>query len=327
MRQEAEVALASDGIALALLKKEFPDLKTFELPAWNIRYNGKSMSLALIRQSAKILKAIIREHEVVKKLVKTERFDAIISDNRFGCYSRKAGNIIITHQVNLIAPEPLLTKPANVANHFWLSKFDEIWVPDFEHSPNLAGSLSHGHNFKNVTYLGALSRMKKMAVAKKYDVVVVLSGPEPRRTELEHKILEQAPGIPKKFLIIRGLPNQEEYSSPAPNIEMRSFLTSEQLNNAILSGEVLVSRSGYSTVMDLFELGHPAILIPTPGQSEQEYLAKNLHEQGFFFTQNQDDFDLATALKRYRQFTGFSKAAFEEADLKEVVRKLVGRRS
>lgn len=319
-QQQVEVCIASDGAALKLLQSEFPKLPAFELPGWDIDYAGKSITLALLRQSAKLLHAVLKEHAVVGQLVRTQRIEAIISDNRLGCYSQQVPSVILTHQVNLLTPGRMFHKPANALNRFWMDKFEAVWIPDFPGKANLAGVLSHDHSIEKAHYIGALTRMRTFEVGKKYDVVVVLSGPEPKRSELEKLLIGQARHLTEQFLFVQGLPGKFDRSFPYPNIEMVSYLISRDLNEAILSGAVLISRSGYSTIMDLYALEQPAILIPTPGQSEQEYLADSLHSQGIFYTQKQEKLDLKTALEEYKKYSGLKKKDFEMVDFTGIVR-------
>lgn len=320
LRQEAEVLIASDGGSLQLLRREFPNLCCFELPAWDVNYEGQNLTRSLLRQSAKLLRAIAQEHAATENLVREHQIDAVISDNRFGCRSEHAFSVIMSHQVSLLTPHRLLDIPANAANQLWLDRFEEVWIPDFEGETNLAGDLSRNPKLHKAVYIGPLSRMLAQVVEKKFDAVVVLSGPEPKRTEFEHLLFRQAIHLTgKQFLVVRGQTERWEMSNLTPHIELVSYLTSRPLNEAILSGKVLIARSGYSTVMDLYHLGHPAILVPTPGQTEQEYLASRFQERGVFYSQTQDAFQLAEALDACQQYPGLRKQDFPGSTLSGVV--------
>jgi spore coat polysaccharide biosynthesis predicted glycosyltransferase SpsG len=307
LKEGHEVILASDGAALRLLQKEFPLLETVELPAYNILYPTQNMLWNLMIQSKKFFKAIKLEYADIQLIVQKYSIEMIVSDNRFGCYSPLVKhNIFITHQVNLLTPLGLFDAPARWINHRLMKRFDEIWIPDeAEETQSLAGKLSHGHleNLPKVTYIGAQSRMQnifpnngfyffeKNNTAKK--IAVVLSGPEPQRTFLEEKIIEQAKKSVHYFIIIRGLANENQVYSLEKNIKIYSHQTSNDLNKLMLEADFIISRSGYSTIMDLVVLQKNALLIPTPGQSEQEYLAKRFQENGFFLMQKQEDLDLS----------------------------------
>jgi len=58
--------------------------------------------------------------------------------------------------------------------------------------------------------------------------------------------------------------------------------------------------------MDLAKLGKRAIFIPTPGQTEQEYLSRRLMNNRVAFSMNQDKFNLSYAINQSKGFTGFS---------------------
>lgn len=295
--------LASDGRALLLLKEEFPELTTLELPSYNIRYHSNNMITNMMWQLPRITFAAFTEHFKLRKIVKKYQIEMIISDNRFGCFHPSIKSCFLTHQLHLKIDQTLPRFLGNLANRFWIRRYDECWIPDFENRPNISGTLSHPSPFKNAKYLGPLTRMEKIDVPKKYKLCIILSGPEPQRTFLEEILTEQAQKIDGKVLIVKGKTEQKERHI-IHNMEIISFLTSKDLNAAICAAEVVVSRSGYSTLMDLSVLGTQAILIPTPGQTEQEYLAEHFHEQGIFMMQHQNKIDLEIALKNIHQFKG-----------------------
>jgi len=325
-KQNATIFLASDGRAFHLLKKEFPELPIFKLPAYDITYRTSNMMWNMAWQFPKMMRAIRNEKKEIEKIVEKEKIDIIISDNRFGVFSRKTYNVFMTHQINLPIPIPIFRQIGNWLNRKMIQRFDECWIPDFEKKPNLSGKLSHG-NFKlNNTftkYIGSLSRMKKIENKSKRKAIIILSGPEPQRTFLEKKILAQALELPFQFLLVKGQTEQTAHFNFNKNIEVVSFLTSEKLNQAIAESEIVISRSGYTTLMDLVFLEKKAILIPTPGQTEQEYLAKHFFEQKIFFTASQKDFDLKNALEKVESFSGFDSSIFEKTNFKKNVIELL----
>lgn len=311
----AEVMLASDGRALSLLEKEYPDLMTFELPGYNIRYHKQRMILNIARQLPKITKAIHLEKKVIKKLVKHANIDVIISDNRFGCRSKTTRNIFITHQINIAVPNRFLEKMTNQINNYFIQQFDECWIPDFKGAHSLAGKLSEsnaGH-----LYIGPLSRFEFRESDKEYDLIAVLSGPEPQRSILEEKVISQLEKLEIKALIVQGKTEKLRQQDLSKNIRIVSYLTTHLLNEAILKSEILLARAGYSTIMDLVFLQKNAILIPTPGQTEQEYLADRLADQGVFYTQKQEELDIEKALIASVEFSGFSNLPNTGITLKE----------
>lgn len=314
-----EVVLASDGRSLDLLKKEFPKLKAIELPAYDIRYSTDNMLFNIAFQIPKIIAAIWKEHHFIKKIIKREQLDIIISDNRYGCKSGLTKNIFITHQLNIIIPWKPLEWLVNKFNHFLIAGFDECWVPDFYGKERLAGRLSDNIKLKKVKYLGILSRMQKKATPRKYEIITILSGPEPQRTKLEEIITKELKSIDKKSLIVQGRTDLERRFELNENIEVVAYLNTAALNEAILSSDLVICRSGYSSIMDLVTLEKEAILIPTPGQTEQEYLARRLKKQGRFSFQDQATFSLKRGIEELKSY-GISEAqADKTATLKSII--------
>jgi len=321
LAQGAEVLLASDGVALDLLKKEYPHLPTIELPSYNIYYHSENMIWNMALQWPKMMRAIRREHQELKSLVRKEAIDLIISDNRYGCFHPSTKNIFLSHQLNLKVPTFLLRTVVNQVNRLLLKPFDEIWVPDLASSPNLSGDLSHPSPIPKVHYLGLLSRMRYAISPKKYDLAIVLSGPEPQRTYLEEKIINQIQHFPEyKIILVQGSPNAKP-PRDIDHLECVAFLTSRELNKTLLAADLIICRSGYSSLMDLAKLRRKALLIPTPGQTEQEYLAKHLKEQGFFFSTSQESLTLKDHLPKARQFSGFPENYFSHGDLEQKITK------
>jgi len=294
-RQGAHVILASDGDALLLLQQKYPHLKTIELPAYNIHYKGNNMFLNIAPQIPKILKAIRLERKKLDSIIKEHKITTIISDNRYGMYHKDVYSIFVTHQLNIQVPSKLLGTIVAKCNHYFIQKYDECWVPDTPTEPSLAGILSHQAKLKNVHYIGALSRMSLTAkIAFKRELIVILSGPEPQRTYWEEQIIEQAQQLPFDCLIVGGKPKTQEKKQLAANVDWQSFMNEKELQAAILESKVVVARSGYSTIMDLVALEcDRVLLVPTPGQTEQEYLAKRFAEMGIFACQTQENFSLA----------------------------------
>ncbi|MFQ5448487.1 MAG: glycosyltransferase, partial [Saprospiraceae bacterium] len=286
-----------------------------------------------------------QEHRVVANLVGRHEIDGIISDNRYGCFHRKVRSVFLTHQLNIkvkfgsevsgaMHPSnlPVLRgvaeKFANFFNRRFLRCFDECWVPDVAGGPGLSGELGHGMKSEmggKLKYLGALSRMRRFEVEKKYDAIAVLSGPEPQRSYLEREIIGQAKALPYHFLIVQGKAETAEQRFIRKNIEVVSHLTSNELNEAMLASGVFIGRSGYSTVMDLAKLGLSAILVPTPGQTEQEYLAGELSRQGVCCLQMQGALDLGRALEEVRQSEPLPDSFSDEEMLRQTVASFIKR--
>lgn len=300
-----EPIVASDGAALELLKKEFPELKFIELPSYNIEYSkkGSFLKLKLLKNTPKILKAIRVEHKIVQDVILKNKIDGIISDNRFGVYSKNIPSIYITHQLHVLSGNT--TWLSTKLHQKFINRFNECWVPDFKANNNLSGVLGHINNTTIPTkYIGPLSRFKKKDLPKKYDVLVLLSGPEPQRTILEKKLFLELSNYNKTVVFIRGVVEYKQKIAVQKNITIYNYMTSTELNTAINESALILSRSGYTTIMDLARLEKRAFFIPTPGQFEQEYLANYLEEKRIAPFVKQNDFTL-NHLKLVKSYTGF----------------------
>jgi len=317
-----EVFLASDGVSLHLLQAEFPHLPVFELPSYRIRYESANMVWNIGKQLPRIIWAVRREYAEVKRLVQQHQIQGIISDNRYGCFCKGASSVLLSHQLHPRVPGRLLNALANYVLKMAIAQFDTIWVPDVADTPGLSGELSHGKNVhRDVRYAGILTRMHAYESDPEYDVAVVLSGPEPQRSILEQRLLEQAVFMPHKFIFVQGKTLAKKHHYAADNVEVVSYLTSSDLNDVLMASKVIVTRSGYSSIMDLAGLGKKAILIPTPGQTEQEYLAEILAGQNLFVAQKQDALDLDNGIRQLSRTTGLRHGTYSTDNFKTLLQE------
>lgn len=285
--------IASDGVALQMLQKEFPHLKSLELPSYQIEYakNGAFFKWKMLLNAPKMLEAIYDEKKFIKKWVKELKLDGIISDNRLGVRSKKIPSVFITHQLNVLTGNT--TWISSKMHQQIIKKFSQCWVPDVETKPNLTGKLGHLENpDKNIKYIGPLSRLHKRNVEKKFDLMVILSGPEPQRGMLEEKLKKEMPLYDGNVIFIKGKIENEQKTEEIGNVKYYNFMTTDELETAFNESEMVLCRSGYTTIMDLAQLGKKAFFIPTPGQYEQEYLAKKLQKEGLVPFSKQNDFKI-----------------------------------
>ncbi len=258
----------------------------------------------------------------------------MISDNRYGLSSDKIPSIFITHQIRIKVPSYLRFLEPNLykKNLSYISKFKECWIPDFESEPNLSGDLSHKNTLPaNCYFVGPLSRfaprekfdpgiLKKIEF--KYDILAMLSGPEPQRTILEKSIIKDLKESDLKSAVICGKPELNEVKQISDNITLFSHIETPRLKQIIRESKIVISRPGYSTVMDLVALGKKAIFIPTPGQTEQEYLASYYFSKGYFYKMSQKNFNLQKGLNESKSFSGF-QLKFNSNLLKERISNLL----
>lgn len=319
LNNNAEVLIASDGIALSFLREEYPQLRTFELPAYGVRYESENMLWNMATQTRQVIRAINKEYMFIAQLVKDQQFDFILSDNRFGCFSKNIHSIFMTHQVHITTPYFWTDGLVNFFNNRFIQRFDECWIPDNPGKLNLAGKLSSNAPAIPSRYIGPLSRMQVDSFDKTYDLCAILSGPEPQRTRLEEILIDQLSEMDCSILLVRGKMDGGQVERVNDKFQVVPYLTTEALNKAILKSNIVISRSGYSSIMDYAKLGNKAILIPTPGQTEQEYLARKLEEKKIFFVQQQSQVNLKRAIEETRNYTGFSDQYFKQNKVNEVV--------
>ena len=313
IKQGCTVFIAAEGNVKALLESEFPQVVFLSLQGYNVKYakQKKWLAIKILIQTPRILYLIYKEHQWLKKAINTYSIDGVISDNRFGLFTTKVPCVYITHQLLIKTGNKFIEAVISKIHLYFINKYTECWIPDYKENENIAGQLSHPPNiYKNVKYIGCLSRFYIIKdVEIKYDILILLSGPEPQRTVLEKILLLQLKEFKGRCLFIRGLPgadssfsNETIIENTTNKLEIKNHLNSTQLNKAIQQAEIVISRSGYTTVMDLIKLNKKAILIPTPGQTEQEYLAKHLMNTKNFYTQNQDEFLLSKAMTEAAKF-------------------------
>ncbi|MCM4159416.1 glycosyltransferase [Antarcticibacterium flavum] len=309
--------LASDGEALRLLEKEFPLLERHGLPSYDITYSRSSFFFPwkLLLKTPHILRTIKAEKAATEKLVRTAGISGIISDNRWGVRSVEVPSVFITHQIKVLSG--LATFFSSKIQQNYIKKFDECWVPDVAEEPSLSGRMGHTSVDFPVRYLGVLSRFEKLDLEPVYDLALILSGPEPQRSLLEKKLLTELNDLKGSIIMVRGIIEKEQSMRQQNNIRIYNFMTTIELEKVINQSLYVICRPGYTSLMDLAKLEKKLFVIPTPGQFEQEYLAKRLEENHLAGSCKQKEFTVEKYLesKNYKGLLGLNglssfKAAF-----------------
>ncbi len=320
IRQGHNVIIGADKSPLQFLRRHFPDLQYVVMRGVSIRYSKVlSFKIKMLISLPKILYGIYREHRQLKKIIKEHNIDVVVSDNRYGLWNKNVYSIFITHQLWVrVSKIGLVEKFANYINHWFIKQYNECLVPDYEVNGSIAGLLSNPiKKPSNVKYIGLLSRFKDTVVYEKedeneqliscnYDILAILSGPEPQRSVFENIIISQLANTNYKSLIVQGKP-QKIQKKIQNNITFISHIDTYNLRILINNTDVIICRSGYSSIMDLQVLNKKAIIVPTPGQSEQEYLSGYLSEKNMFVTCKQSEFQIGVFRKYgYAFFVGIS---------------------
>lgn len=325
LEQGWEVWIGGKGDALALLKRRYPFLKWINIPSYTVGYAGRFWQiLYFLFRLPVFLYWNRREHILLRRAFMNNEPDLIVSDNRYGFYLKDIPSVLISHQLRPELPRPLffLKKFAYRQIARYIRHFEACWVPDFKGERSLSGRLSQlpKMNTVGLDYLGPLSRFMGLKTGKpdtKYDGMLLLSGPEPHRSGMKQTFIQQALQMPsKKFLVVEG--DIHGSAGKEINIDIVPVMDTTTLYPYFISVPLLICRSGYSTIMDLAATGRKAVLIPTPGQPEQVYLARYLNDKGAFAIQSQQQFDLQQAFEEQGYYTGIEKVVNHE-EMKAVV--------
>jgi UDP:flavonoid glycosyltransferase YjiC (YdhE family) len=308
LNHNCQVIIACNSMQNALLSTEFPQCTYVNLQGYDMRYGSSRWSTLgrILRQLPKILTKINNENRWLNNFLQKQAVDAVISDNRFGLHHHSIPCVFITHQLEIKTGLGSLTdRMAQWLNYRRIARFNTCWVPDFKGPQAMAGQLSNPGKMPGlpVHYLGGLSRLQpcdQLSQSKK--LLIILSGPEPQRSLFENLLLQQLERLPVQAVLVRGLPGTAFSFSTGSHLTVYDHAPASQLNQLICDADCIISRSGYTTVMDLLKLGKKSILVPTPGQAEQEYLADYLHAQQLAYTERQPGFSLENALAAARQF-------------------------
>lgn len=303
-----DVWIASEGRTQQLLQQEFPSLTHIALKGYRVRYAASRLGLAvkITAQIPRILQTVRYEKHWLRQAAREFGLDAVVSDNRFGLSHPGLPCVFLTHQLRIKAPFGSFVQSLN---YRFINRFDSCWVPDVAGEPNLSGSLGHPKRLPAipVRYLGVLSRLVPQKAFQRISLVFLLSGPEPQRTLFEKQILHQLtnedPLVPGTVVLIRGLPGGgallPEITSlvASGRLVVYDHLSATRLAEVLSAADWVVARTGYTTVMDLVRLQKKSILVPTPGQTEQEYLGEYLRASGIACTFPQAGFSLKEALR------------------------------
>lgn len=328
LQQGCLVIIACNSTQKALLMQEFPQLEYMPLQGYDLQYGKKRWgTIAKIAlQLPKILTRINNEKKWLNIFLQQRRVDMIISDNRFGFCAPNVYSVFITHQLYIkTGLGKRVDKFLQKLNYKKINRFNTCWVPDFKGRSALAGQLSNPAQLPQtpVHYLGCLSRLQPCTNAgQPIDLLIILSGPEPQRTLFEKQLLKDINQFAGTVVLVRGLPGGKSHIPGNEQLTVYNHAPVELLNQLLCRAGMVISRTGYTTVMDLLKLGKKSILVPTPGQAEQEYLATHLLQQQLAYTVPQNQFSLSTALQAANAFA-YKQPAFSMDNYKKVIEEFI----
>ncbi len=320
-----EVIFGVDGSLIHVLEKDLQGITIISVPGARIHYSRfLPQYICISLQIPLLIVSAFREHSLLKRLVRELKPDIIISDNRFGFFHKEVYSVFVTHQLRIQFPGLLrFLEPVAVRiNRKIISRYDLCLVPDFPGKENLSGRLSHDVKLpSNVFFTGPLSRFSRtetgsadISLPQSY-FCLILSGPEPQHSLLLDKISRVLPGI--HLVVLSGTP-------VTCDLKDNHFITmiinpdTSVMVRVISESLVVISRAGYTSIMELVSLEKGGILIPTPGQTEQEYLGRFHDGHNGFITMRQNKLKRliqvpAGAVAKASGHFPDSKGLFEEA--------------
>jgi len=291
------IIIGSGEEHLSLFRNELPGLAVINFPGFKPGYSRfLPQYLYLLFKIPLLLYHIIVEHHRLRRIIREHAIDIIISDNRFGLWNRKITSVYVTHMPLIPFPEPMrFLEPLGILIHrIIIKKYSLCFIPDLPGDLNLSGRLSHNIKLPdNLRYIGILSRFVLSDQSVNENLVefphntVILSGPEPQRDILKKKLTALLKDKEPMTVMLEGKPGKGDGILKNGNITFYNHLPAPRMKNILTGSDFIISRSGYTTIMELVSLNCTALLIPTPGQTEQEYLAEYLSEKGWFYTVSQ----------------------------------------
>ncbi|HLN55023.1 MAG TPA: glycosyltransferase [Bacteroidales bacterium] len=299
MNRNCRVFIGAGEKHIALIRAELPGLTFIRFPGFSPSYSKYlPQYFAMLLKSPVLLFHIIREHRLLNRILKENKIDIVISDNRFGLWNSNVTCVYVTHILRIPLPPPwkIFEHIGILLHRMVIKKYDYCMIPDLPGELNLSGKLSHDLRLtENVRYTGLLSRFdKETAGTGKFSFrhnSVVLSGPEPQRSIMKAKLVKALHNCETPTVILEGNPEKAGSETRTGNIIFHSHLKTAEMKELLTTSNIIISRSGYTTIMDLVFLNRSGLLIPTPGQTEQEYLAEYLSARGWFKTLTQKRID------------------------------------
>ena len=326
IEHQHDVVFAASGKAYDFLKQEYPRHELIYFPSFKISYSKSSFTtLKIFLKLPVILYHIFKEHKKARELTHQKTIDVLVSDNRLGLWGKNYYSVYITHQTRISLPgafKPFESLLAFLMKSMFINRFDECWIPDMK--DGLSGKLSNSMIINPpCRHLGWVSRFTHLNPVKDIKpgrALAIISGPEPCRTYFEKKVIQALESVNMEAILLRGLPSDNSTIDVAGNIRVYNHLDSGRLKYLIQEAEFIIARSGYSTIMDLMHEHTPAILVPTPGQTEQLYLARHLAGKALpFVFAEENKLDLKIQLKELNRKKASSTATISACNPEKAI--------
>jgi UDP-N-acetylglucosamine transferase subunit ALG13 len=280
----------------SLFRNELPELTFIDFKGFKPGYSRfLPQYIALLLKTPVLFYHILAEHFMLKRIIRDHKIDIVISDNRFGLWNRKIKSVYVTHQLLIPLPEKLrfFEWIGVIFQRFFIRKYSLCFIPDLPGELNVSGRLTHNVRLpENARFIGILSRFVNSVSSHEKKPgfshnTLILSGPEPQRGIFRQKIVEILKHLEPPTVVLEGNPGSPVDVSMKGNIISYSHLPSNEMQKIISESKFIAARSGYTSIMELISLNCSALLVPTPGQTEQEYLAGYMSDKGWFVTVSQ----------------------------------------
>jgi hypothetical protein len=331
MDHDHDVTIAACGNTLIALQREFPSCRFIEFEDYPSPYSsGRFFLPKLSVYFPVLLHAIARERREIERILSRDHYDLIISENRLGVYSPHVPSFFFTHQLHFHLPVSLWPVElfASVLNRFHHNKFDRVIVPDNPPGPlSLAGKLSRPDSDiarSRAYFAGILTSIPRQDIPRDLDYLVMVSGPEPQRTRLEEILLPMTQELDGSRVVLLGSPQRKCKVTGSGDCSIRTYVTNEEKAALMNRAKFVICRSGYTTMMELAELRKKAgLFIPTPGQTEQEYLSWYYEQKGWFLSKSQYGLDLSGDISTARKYAGFPAMPATDANVRHLYENLL----
>jgi len=306
------LGVVATGAAYTLLEKEYPDFDFYNVTDYPSPYTTEGFSVARVVALYPVMfRNILRETRLVRKIVRREKYDLVISDNRFGIHDNRVPSLFISHQIRYSVPGYIdwAERTSEWFNARYHSKFDRVIIPD--NPPDVLslsgklGKASQRITKRKAYYAGILSSIKKLDVPEDIDYLVSVSGPQEQKEKFRDVVIRQITELPGRKVVLLGDPGGDVDEKLDEDTRIMSHASREEMTRLMNRASFIITRSGYTTVMELAELGgKKALFVPTPGQTEQEYLSDYYEKRGWFYSVTQKELDLVRDVELAREYPG-----------------------
>ena len=326
-----EIGVAATGIALELLAIEFPSLRFYEVPDYPSPYTSEGFSVPrVVALLPAMQNDIIREHRIISKIAKQDKYDLIISDNRYGAYARGVPSLFISHQIRFSTPGGIerLERMIEAYSEHYHKNYERVIIPDNPPGAlSLSGKLGRARRpitRKRAYYAGIITDIAKKDVVHDIDYLVSISGPKVTKDALKEAIVLQIGSLPGEKVILLGDPGTIFEQRPDEDTLVKSHATRSEMADLMNRARFVITRSGYTTVMELAELGKKDILFtPTPGQTEQEYLSVYYKERGWIHSVPQRELNLVSDIAQARRMKGFPPMVRSQDNIRRLYNQVI----